>query len=157
MVEDGKNRNLGSDVGLTPDFPYAHQLTVRFRDCDAQGHVNNAVYFTYLEQCRLTFWRELTGGAASPLARVIVARAEWVARAAAFFGDAIEIRLKVGDIGNSSFHLIYEMVNLSSGKRLADARTVMVTYDYEAGRPVPMPDRTRVLLEGYRGPETGHI
>ena len=139
-------------MGLTPGAPafaYAHQLTVRFRDCDSQGHVNNAVYFTYLEQCRLTFWRELTGGAASPHARVIVARAECDYRAPAFFGDSLEVRLRVGDIGRSSFHLIYEIVNVTSGARLADARTVMVTYDYDAGRPVPVPDKTRTLLERY--------
>jgi acyl-CoA thioester hydrolase len=143
-------------VGLTP-FAYAHQLTVRFRDCDSQGHVNHAVYFTYLEQCRLTFWRELTGGAASPHARVIVARAECDYRAPAFFGDSLEVRLRVGDIGRSSFHLIYEIVNVTSGARLADARTVMVTYDYDAGRPVPVPDKTRTLLERYKTLETGQI
>ena len=43
------------------DYAYRHRLSVRFRDCDAMGHVNHAVYFTYLEQCRLTFWREVTG------------------------------------------------------------------------------------------------
>ena len=36
---------------------YRHRLSVRFRDSDAMGHVNHAVYFTYLEQCRLTFSR----------------------------------------------------------------------------------------------------
>ena len=44
---------------------FVHTERVRFRDLDPMGHVNNAVYFTYLEQCRLLFWREVTG-AASP-------------------------------------------------------------------------------------------
>src|SRR5687768_6086707 len=36
-----------------PDaWAYKHRLEVRFRDCDAMGHVNHAVYFTYYEQCR---------------------------------------------------------------------------------------------------------
>ena len=35
------------------DFPYVHRDTVRFRDCDAMGHVNNAVYSTYLEEARI--------------------------------------------------------------------------------------------------------
>ena len=67
-------------------FAYRHRLSVRFRDCDAMGHVNHAVYFTYLEQCRLTFWREVTG-APSPHTRVIIARAECDYRSAAHFGD----------------------------------------------------------------------
>jgi acyl-CoA thioester hydrolase len=128
------------------DFAYRHRLAVRFRDCDAMGHVNHAVYFTYLEQCRLTFWRELTGGP-SPQTRVIIARAECDYRAPAHFGDELEIRLNVGDIGRTSFGLTYEIVNLVSGQQLADAKTVMVSYDYTAGKPVPLPDVTRALLE----------
>ena len=75
------------------------------------GHVNHAVYFTYLEQCRLTFWRELTG-APSPHTRVIIARAECDYRAPAHFGDELEVRLKVGEIGRSSFALEYEIVHV---------------------------------------------
>ena len=41
------------------DFAFSIRLDVRFRDCDSQGHVNNAVFFTYLEQCRLLFWRHM--------------------------------------------------------------------------------------------------
>src|SRR4029077_14766917 len=81
---------------------YRHRLTVRFRDCDAMGHVNHAVYFTYLEQCRLTFWRDVTG-APSPHTRVIIARAECDYRAPAHFGDELEVRLRVGTIGRASF------------------------------------------------------
>ena len=132
---------------MTAEFAFVHRLDVRFRDCDSQGHVNNAVFFTYLEQCRLMFWRELTGGSASPHARVIVARAECDYRAPAFFGDPLEVRLNVGEIGRSSFQLAYEIVNVLSGRRLAEAKTVMVTYDYTAGASVPIPAQTRQVLE----------
>ena len=132
---------------MTAEFAFVYRLDVRFRDCDSQGHVNNAVFFTYLEQCRLMFWRELTGGSASPHARVIVARAECDYRAPAFFGDPLEVRLNVGEIGRSSFQLAYEIVNVLSGRRLAEAKTVMVTYDYTAGASVPIPAQTLQVLE----------
>ena len=49
------------------DMPlFRHRLTVRFRDCDAMGHVNHAVYFTYMEQCRFALWRQLGGGMGLP-------------------------------------------------------------------------------------------
>ena len=131
---------------------FTYRLDVRFRDCDAMGHVNNAVFFTYLEQCRLSFWRHLTG-AASPRAGVIVARAECDYRAPAFFGDVLEVRLDVGDIGRSSFVLVYEVVNATSGGRVAEGRTVMVSYDYTAGRSVPIPAPARELLEGLKRPD----
>jgi len=137
------------------DFAFSIRLDVRFRDCDSQGHVNNAVFFTYLEQCRLLFWRHMTGGAPNPHARVIVARAECDYRAPAHFGEQLEVRLNVGDIGRSSFQLLYEIVNIASGARLAEAKTVMVTYDYDAGKSVPIPAKARELLEGFqRGRDT---
>ena len=129
------------------DFVYRHRLSVRFRDCDAMGHVNHAVYFTYLEQCRLTCWRELTG-TPSPFTRVIIARAECDYRSPAHFGDELEVRLNVAEIGRSSFTLAYEIVQAAGDRLVASGKTVMVSYDYAAGASVPLPQATRMLLEG---------
>jgi acyl-CoA thioester hydrolase len=133
----------------TSEPAYRHRLSVRFRDCDAMGHVNHAVYFTYLEQCRLTFWRELTGKAA-PNTRVIVARAECDYKAPAFFGDELEVRLRVGDIGRSSFGLEYDIVHAEKNHLVATGKTVMVSYDYAAGKSMPLPDAARALLAGLK-------
>jgi acyl-CoA thioester hydrolase len=132
---------------MSTDYAYRHRLSVRFRDCDAMGHVNHAVYFTYLEQCRLTFWREVTGGP-SPHTRVIIARAECDYVAPAHFGDELEVGLKVDRIGRSSFTLRYDIVEVTSGRAIASGSTVMVSYDYAASAVVPLPDATRALLEG---------
>jgi acyl-CoA thioester hydrolase len=134
-------------VGQTQAF--VHRLDVRFRDCDSMGHVNNAVFFTFFEQCRLTFWRQATG-AASPLSRVIVAHAECDYRAPAHFGDELEIRMQIGELRTSSFVLSYQIVNSTTGQHLADGKTVMVTYDYENGRSIPIPQATRAFLERLR-------
>jgi acyl-CoA thioester hydrolase len=134
---------------MSTEFACRHRLVVRFRDCDAMGHVNHAVYFTYLEQCRLTCWRELTG-APGPHTRVIIARAECDYRAPAHFGDELEIRMRVGDVGRSSFGLLYEIVNAADGRTLAEGKTVMVSYDYAASKSLPLPAETRALLERLR-------
>ena len=128
---------------------YRHRLGVRFRDCDAMGHVNHAVYFTYFEQCRLTFWREVTG-TPSPHTRVIIARAECDYRAPAHFGDELEVRIGIGEIGRSSFTLLYEIVQAGDGRLVAAGKTVMVSYDYAAGASTPLPDATRSLLDRLR-------
>ena len=132
------------------DFAYRHRLSVRFRDCDAMGHVNHAVYLTYFEQGRLTFWREVTG-APSPHTRVIIARAECDYRSPAHFGDELEVRVGIGEIGRSSFTLIYDIVHLVSDRLIASGKTVMVSYDYEKGSSVPLPPATRKLLEKTKG------
>jgi acyl-CoA thioester hydrolase len=126
-------------LAMSNAYVYRHRLSVRFRDCDAMGHVNHAVYFTYFEQCRLTFWREQTG-APSPHARIIIARAECDYRAPAHFGDELEVRLAVAAIGRSSFTLRYEIVQAGKELLVAVGSTVMVAYDYTAGKSVPLPD-----------------
>jgi len=118
------------------------------------GHVNHAVYFTYFEQCRLTFWRELTG-TPSPHTRVIIARAECDYRAPAHFGDELEVRLNVGEIGRSSFTLVYEIAHAVDERAIAAGKTVMVSYDYAAGTPTPLPEVTRALLRGLKGSDQG--
>ena len=138
-----------SDQPGSRAWAYCHRLSVRFRDCDAMGHVNHAVYLTYFEQGRLTFWRELTG-TPSPHTRVIIARAECDYRAPAHFGDELEVRVNIGDIGRSSFSLVYEIVQVRGESLVATGKTVMVSYDYDKGVSVPLPETTRSLLERVR-------
>ena len=130
---------------------YSHRLEVRFRDCDPMGHVNNAVYLTYLEQARFAHWRALWNyrqpGSNPKVPGVILARAEVDYRAQAKEGDALEVRLTVGKIGRTSFQYEYEILD-ASGRVVISARTVQVMFDYAANRPVPIDDEIRAMLTG---------
>ena len=141
-------------MSTSNEFAYRHRLSVRFRDCDAMGHVNHAVYLTYFEQGRLTFWRELTG-TPSPHTRVIIARAECDYVSPAYFGDELEVRVNIGDIGRSSFGLMYEIVQTETERLVARGKTVMVSYDYEKRVSVPLPSATRDLLQRVKGSDPG--
>jgi acyl-CoA thioester hydrolase len=130
---------------------FIHRLDVRFRDCDALGHVNNAVYLTYLEQARFTHWRALWGFGSPQLPPgmpgVILARVECDYRRPATYGDSLEIRLRVAELGRTSFRYEYEIVD-DQGRTVLTAKTVQVMYDYAAEKPVPIPDEIRALLQG---------
>jgi acyl-CoA thioester hydrolase len=134
---------------------FIHRLDVRFRDCDPMGHVNNAVYLTYLEQTRLAHWRSLWGfGTPSlPPGRpgVILARVECDYRRPATYGETLEVRLTIAGLGRSSFRYEYEIVD-GEGRTVLTAKTVQVMYDYTAGAPVPIPDDIRTLLSPGPGP-----
>ena len=94
---------------------FRHTLDVRFRDCDPMGHVNNAVYLTYLEQARFAHWREVWGVNFERLPEntpgVILARAEIDYRRPAKYGDVLEIRIGLEKIGRTSFTYLYEVVD----------------------------------------------
>jgi len=119
---------------------FSHHVDVRFRDCDSMGHVNNAVYLTYLEEARFAHWRSLDNG--PEVTGVILARAEIDYRKPAEFGDRLEIRIGLERIGTTSLIYTYVIDN-QQRERIAEARSVLVSYDYTAGKPVPVPVEVR--------------
>jgi acyl-CoA thioester hydrolase len=136
---------------------FIHRLEVRFRDCDPMGHVNNAVYLTYLEQTRFSHWRSLWGFGTPQLPPgrpgVILARVECDYRRPATCGDMLEIRMTVAELGRTSFRYEYEIVD-DRGRTVLTAKTVQVMYDYSTETPVVIPDDIRALLLG-NGPARG--
>ena len=140
---------------MSTDFPFSHRLSVRFRDCDPRGHVNNAVYFTYFEECRLALWRHLTGADSMPGFGTILARAECDFLAPAFVNDQLDVCVKVGEMGRSSITLVYEVVNAKTGQVLANSKAVLVTFDYKAQRPMPIPEDVRQLIVQKLGSDRG--
>lgn len=120
------------------DFRWVHREPVRFRDCDAMGHVNNAVYSTYLEQARI--------GVLGGLSDFILARMEIDFRAELRHGEEVEVRTRCARIGTKSFVLEHELA--ADGRVVAEARSVLVSYDYERGESVPVPDELRARLAG---------
>lgn len=129
------------------DAAFDHDIEIRFRDCDALGHVNNAVYLSYLEQARIAFWHRLTGTSGIPRG-FILARAEIDFTAPATLGDRLVVALRVEAVGRTSFTLAYEVLKARTREVIASARTVQVMFDYGAGKPVPIPDAIRARLEG---------
>ena len=118
------------------DLPYVHRDTVRFRDCDAMGHVNNAVYSTYLEEARI--------GVLGDLIDFILARVEIDFRSELRNGEDVEVRTRCSRIGTKSFDL--EHVISADGRVVAEARSVLVSYDYELGASIEVPAELRRRL-----------
>ena len=129
---------------------FRHRLEVRFRDCDPMGHVNNAVYLTYLEQARFAHWRAVWGfdfeGLPENAPGVILARAEIDYRRPARYGDMLEVRISLERIGRTSFSYRYDIVDQEE-RVVAEAKSVQVMYDYAAGAPVPLSDEMRNKLQ----------
>jgi acyl-CoA thioester hydrolase len=117
-------------------YPWIQRERVRFRDVDAMGHVNNAVYSTYLEQARIG----ILGG----LEPFILARVEIDFRAPLHDGAEVEVRSRCSHVGTKSFELQHEI--WSSDRLVAEAKSVLVGYDYERNQSVPITDDLRRAL-----------
>ena len=129
------------------------RVQVRFSDCDPLGHVNNAVYLTYLEQARIVLWRHqlcmqlgraAEGGQRGE--RFILARVEIDFRSQAFDGDELEVRLSLAGFGRSTATYEYEIVDVPTDRLVVSAKTIQVWFDYDAGRSVAITDELKARL-----------
>ncbi len=134
----------------TDSFPFAHNLEVIFRDVDSMGHVNNAVYFTYLETARIKYFRELTSRPDLEHMNMIVARATCDYKAPAFLGEHLNVGVAVTRFGTKSFDFTYHIV-AGDGRLIAIAKTVQVAYDYQADRPMALPAAFKAAVLDYQG------
>lgn len=125
-------------------YPFVHREVVRFSDLDGFGHVNNAVFSTYLEQARLAWFGSDDEGQ-MPLRDVILARTEIDFRSPVVFGETVEVGVRPVRVGTKSFELEYELH--AGGRVVAEARSVLVGYDYAAERSVAVPERWRRRLQ----------
>jgi acyl-CoA thioester hydrolase len=131
---------------LSESSGFVHREPVRFRDLDGMGHVNNAVFSTYLEQARLAWFSQERFGAVDelPLGDVILARTEIDFRSPVQAGETVEVAVRPARVGTKSFELAYEL--RAAGRLVAEAKSVLVGYDYRRGESTPIPDRWKRRL-----------
>lgn len=113
-------------------------IEVRFSDLDAYGHVNNAVFFTYLETARTKcFLKDFVEFARSGLLFLVV-KAECEYKRPIDLTDRVVVTLRIVRIGNSSFDIAYRLHD-GNDVTYAEAKTVMVCYDQAQKRTIPVP------------------
>jgi acyl-CoA thioester hydrolase len=129
-------------------FRFVHAQEVTFRDLDVFGHVNNAVYLTYIENARIRYLREVLGVESLEELLVIVAKVNIDFRSRASLGEALEIGARVSRIGTKSFDLDHE-VRGPDARLVAVASTTLVTFDYRGDTTMLVPDLWRERIESF--------
>jgi len=121
------------------------RIEIRWRDVDALRHVNNAVYATYLEECRDGWLARALGDDAS-LWDYVLARVAIDFRNEVSLGEeAVLARATLVRIGTSSLTLREEIRKLD-GTLAAEAESVIVARDPETGRSRPLTEAERTRL-----------
>jgi acyl-CoA thioester hydrolase len=123
---------------------FVHRERVRFRDLDPMGHVNNAVFLTYIESARFAFLKHIGVAPTLEDMNLVVARVEIDFRAPVRLGDEVEVTVRASRFGDKSFDLHHEL--RVGGSTVAEAKTVLVTYDYSRHEAVPIPHEWREKL-----------
>jgi acyl-CoA thioester hydrolase len=124
---------------------YYHPITVRYRDLDPQGHVNNTVYLTYLESARLGYYEKvgLWQRDSGITTGMVVAHNEIDYLAPIFLGQEVRVGLRMLRVGKKSLTFDFQIESIKDGKVLARGQSVMVAYDAKAGESILVPDEWR--------------
>lgn len=131
---------------------FERPVDVRWRDTDALGHVNNAVFLTYLEEGRDAFYAQIIGS--DPI--YVVVRIEVDLRAEVVHSDRrVLVSIAVERLGSTSLTTT-ETVCTAAGQVAADARVVTVRWDPDQRKPVPFTDAERARLAQFAAdPQAG--
>ena len=135
-----KNKNL-------TNFPFQVNLQTRWRDLDAFGHVNNAVFATYIETARGTLFKRWSLPFDGTGQSLIVASMTINYLHQLKHPSDIIIGLKINKVGNTSFNVesyVFDKKDIDSP--IATSEVVVVCFDFDNQKPVPVFDQ---ILKDY--------
>lgn len=128
---------------------YTTEIDVRFRDIDVMGHVNNAVYATYLEQARTEYFRDVLDADLSALATVLASLSIDFRRPVELTDGVVTVAIDIAELGTSSVTMTHDV--RVGGEVVAEAEATLVSLDPDSGEPAPVPDEYRSTIESYHG------
>ncbi|MFW6233872.1 MAG: acyl-CoA thioesterase [Spirochaetota bacterium] len=129
---------------MPPSTRFRTRVPIRFSDLDAYGHVNNAVFFTYLEVARVQLFSGNFTGTFEGDAVFLVRSASCTYLRPIPFQPEVVVDVAIARLRGGSVDLTYE---LGDGESLvyATAATTLVSIDPSTGRPVRLPQWIREL------------
>ncbi|MFS8037653.1 acyl-CoA thioesterase [Xanthobacter sp. AM11] len=127
------------------DFPIKAMDTIRYGDTDKLGHVNNAVFSTYLETGRTRLLLDPRRRVAPEGAGFVIARLVLDYRAEILWPGQVDIGTGVAAVGRSSMTLVQAV--FQDGTCCATAETVVVLFDPVQRRSMALPPESRAVLE----------
>jgi acyl-CoA thioester hydrolase len=129
------------------------EIRIRWRDVDNYGHVNNAVYLTYLEECRDRWVREAVGGKVN---FVIVRIAIDFRRELSLADEGVVATCRGTGYGTSSIRTA-ETIRAKAGWIAAESESVVVAHDPEARRSRPLTGAERSALDAAIAADAGDL
>jgi acyl-CoA thioester hydrolase len=144
-------------ASLLAGFPVVIAIPVQWGDQDALGHVNNTVYFRWMESARIAYSRRvgLLDRMAADQIGPILAAAACDYRRPVNFPDTVHLGIRVSRIGHTSFGQEHRIISQGQGAVVAEGTSTMVVFDYGANRPHPVPESIRQAIESLEGRSLG--
>jgi acyl-CoA thioester hydrolase len=125
---------------------HIERIAIRWGDMDAMGHVNNTVYFRYMEQARISWFDTLVPRAEAWISTgIVVASTSCNFKLPLNYPGTVEVRVSLGKPGGSSLPTFYELV---MGEVIhADGAATVVFIDMEKQKPIRIPQKIREAIQ----------
>ena len=124
------------------------RIPIRWGDMDAYGHVNNAVYFRYMEQARVDLLDAVGVPIDTRTQGPVIVHTACTFLAPLNYPGEVEVRVFSGELGRSSIPTRYELRKVGEETLYARGEATIVWIDVTTGRSVPLPDVLRAALAG---------
>lgn len=115
-------------------------IPIRYKDLDMNHHVNNAVYFTYMENARLAVLLNEMIKYHSEGVQFLVAKAQCTYKRPIKLTDKLFCEVSIAPVRPTSFDILYLFKNEETGVNYAEGSTRMVLFNDHTGRPLAIPD-----------------
>jgi len=126
---------------------HIERIPIRWGDMDAMGHVNNTVYFRYMEQARIRWFDRLVPEEdAWHSTGIVIANASCNYRRAITYPGTVEVKLFVGAPGGASVPTTYELRVDADPEPYADGAAVVVFIDMQTQKSRRIPEAIRARL-----------
>ncbi|WP_312870344.1 acyl-CoA thioesterase [Gordonia asplenii] len=125
-------------------------IHLRWGDMDSLAHVNNVQVARLFEEARVRAFAEWFGERREGISMLVARQDIEYHSPLAYTQEPVRILVRISRIGRSSFQWGYTLVD-PNGVTCAIAQTSMVVIDRTTGRPTPIPDRIRAILESHHG------
>ena len=135
----------------TRGWNFCHAVEVRFADIDMFGHLNNAKYLTYIESARVAYYSAITGLTDPRDFDMTLANVKVDFLRPVFFGQTVHVYTRAGRIGNKSWTLEHELRDARTGDLAATASTVIVHFNHETGKSLPLDEEIVRKIEQFEG------
>ncbi|NRP38751.1 acyl-CoA thioesterase YbgC [Marinobacterium sp. xm-a-121] len=126
------------------EFPFISYDKIRYCDTDRQGHVNNAVFSTFLETGRVEILLDPDASLAEPDAEFVVASMSLQLLGEIRWPGEVQIGTSVSKIGNSSVGLYQQL--FQNDACVASAETVIVQMNTSSRKAQPLSVCAREFL-----------
>lgn len=128
-------------MSLFSEYPIVHEQNVAWGDMDAFGHVNNVMYYRYIESARINYFDALNIFEQKVL--TVVASNQCKYLRPVFYPDQLKIAVRVDELRNSAMRMTYQLFSTAQNELVATAEAVIVCVDQENMQKAAIPEDIR--------------